>query len=32
MRSVFPITAINGFRIRGADLAEVFRALDEVVS
>lgn len=29
MRKIFPITTINGFRIRGADLAEVFRALDE---
>ena len=32
MRRIFPITAINSFRIRGADLAEVFRALDEVSS
>jgi ABC-2 type transport system ATP-binding protein len=32
MRRIFPITTINGFRIRGADLAEVFRALDEVSS
>jgi ABC-2 type transport system ATP-binding protein len=32
MRRIFPITAINGFRLRGADLAEVFRALDEVSS
>ncbi|HEY4033386.1 MAG TPA: ABC transporter ATP-binding protein [Ktedonobacteraceae bacterium] len=30
MRKVFPITAIRSFRIRGADLAEVFRAFDEV--
>jgi ABC-2 type transport system ATP-binding protein len=29
MRKIFPVTAIHGFRIRGADLAEVFRALDE---
>jgi ABC-2 type transport system ATP-binding protein len=32
MRRIFPIAAITGFRIRGADLAEVFRALDEVSS
>ncbi len=32
IRRIFPVTAINGFRIRGADLAEVFRALDEVSS
>jgi ABC-2 type transport system ATP-binding protein len=32
MREIFPITAIKGFRTRGADLAEVFRALDEVLS
>lgn len=29
MRTIFPVTTINGFRIRGADLAEVFRALGE---
>lgn len=29
MRSIFPITTVKGFRIRGADLAEVFRALEE---
>ncbi len=32
MRSIFPMTTINGFRLRGADLAEVFRAFDEVPS
>ena len=32
MRTILPITTINGFRLRGADLAEVFRALDEVAS
>jgi ABC-2 type transport system ATP-binding protein len=29
VRAVLPMATINGFRIRGADLAEVFRALDE---
>ena len=29
MRVVSPIVTINGFRTRGADLAEVFHALDE---
>jgi ABC-2 type transport system ATP-binding protein len=32
MRSILPLTTINGFRLRGADLAEVFRVLDEVPS
>jgi len=32
MSRIFRITAINGFRLRGADLAEVFRALEEVPS
>lgn len=32
MRRVLPITAISGFRLRGADLAEVFRALDGMAS
>lgn len=32
MHRILPITAIHGFRLRGADLAEVFRALDEVPS
>jgi ABC-2 type transport system ATP-binding protein len=30
VRRIFPVTSLNGFRLRGADLAEVFRALDEV--
>ncbi len=30
MSRIFPITPISSFRLRGADLAEVFRALDEV--
>lgn len=30
MRTVLQATTINGFRLRGADLAEVFRALEEV--
>jgi ABC-2 type transport system ATP-binding protein len=30
MRRILSVTPINGFRVRGADLAEVFRALDEV--
>ncbi len=32
VRRIFPVTSINGFRLRGADLAEVFRTLDEVLS
>ena len=32
MHRIFPLTAITGFRIRGADLAEVFRAFDEETS
>jgi ABC-2 type transport system ATP-binding protein len=32
IHSILPITTISGFRLRGADLAEVFRALDEVPS
>ena len=32
VRRIFHITSINGFRLRGADLAEVFRALDEVTT
>jgi ABC-2 type transport system ATP-binding protein len=30
VRRIFPVTSLTGFRLRGADLAEVFRALDEV--
>jgi ABC-2 type transport system ATP-binding protein len=30
VRRIFPVTSLNGFRLRGADLAEVFRALDEI--
>ena len=30
IHKILPVTPINGFRLRGADLAEVFRALDEV--
>jgi ABC-2 type transport system ATP-binding protein len=32
MHKILSITTINSFRLRGADLAEVFRALDEVPS
>jgi ABC-2 type transport system ATP-binding protein len=32
MREILQITSIKGFRERGADLAEVFRALEEVSS
>jgi ABC-2 type transport system ATP-binding protein len=32
MRRIFPLATISGFRIRGADLAEVFRALEEIPS
>jgi ABC-2 type transport system ATP-binding protein len=32
MRSVFPLATISGFRIRGADLAEVFKVLEEIPS
>ncbi|HEY4389488.1 MAG TPA: ABC transporter ATP-binding protein [Ktedonobacteraceae bacterium] len=32
MRCIFPLAMINGFRIRGADLAEVFKALEEISS
>lgn len=32
VRSILPNTTLNGFRLRGADLAEIFRALDEVSS
>lgn len=30
LRNIFPLTTIHSFRLRGADLAEVFRALDKV--
>jgi hypothetical protein len=32
MRMVLQSATVNGFRVRGADLAEVFRALEEVPS
>jgi len=32
LSKIFPLTTVNSFRLRGADLAEIFRVLDEATA